>query len=128
MRFAFFFLAEYGAVYLVSGVATAIFLGGWWVGIPFIDGIGLGEDSGVFAATFGFLFKAVVLVSKAVLLVFVQMWLRWTLPRVRLDQMMYVCWKVLLPASLVSLVGSTLWEVVTGGGGLFGIGALLQGS
>ncbi len=112
MRFAFFFLAEYAAMYLVSGIAVAIFLGSWWTGLPFIDGIGLGADSSSLAMGLGFIIKACVFVGKALFLVFVQMWLRWTLPRVRLDQMMYVCWKVLLPASLACLLGSTIWHLV----------------
>ena len=112
MRFAFFFLAEYAAMYLVSAIAAAIFLGGWWTGLPFLDGIGLGDGSSSLAMGLGFVLKACVFVGKAFFLVFVQMWIRWTLPRVRLDQMMYVCWKVLLPASLVCLLGSTLWSLV----------------
>jgi NADH-quinone oxidoreductase subunit H len=112
MRFAFYFMAEYAAMYLVSGIAVAIFLGGWWTGLPFIDGIGLGPDSSSLAMGLGFVLKACVFVGKALFLVFVQMWVRWTIPRVRLDQMLYVCWKVLLPASLVCLLGSTLWGLV----------------
>lgn len=126
IRFAFFFMAEYAAMYLVSAVAAVIFLGGWWTGIPLLDGIGMDADSSSLAMAVGFLMKAVAIVAKALWLVFVQMWIRWTVPRVRLDQMMHVCWKVLLPASLLCLVGSTLWELVTGGGGLFGIAALLR--
>ena len=123
MRFALFFLAEYAAMYLVSAVAVVLFFGGWWSGIPAIDGIGLASDDSALTVTVGFLLKAGVFVTKAVFLVFVQMWVRWTLPRVRLDQMMHICWKVLLPISLVCLVGSTLWELMTGGGSFFGIPA-----
>jgi NADH-quinone oxidoreductase subunit H len=124
MRFAMFFLAEYAAMYLVSAVAATIFLGGWWTGIPLLDDIGAGADASTLAVVFGFLLKAAAIISKAMLLVFVQMWLRWTLPRMRLDQMMYVCWKVLLPASLVGLIGSVLWELAVGGQPFFGIPAL----
>lgn len=126
MRFAMFFLAEYAAMYVVSAVGAVIFLGGWWTGLPVIDGLGMAPDSSVFAMAVGFLVKGVTIVSKALFLVFIQMWIRWTIPRVRIDQMMYVCWKVLMPLSLVCLVGSTLWELVTGGGGLFGITALFR--
>ena len=73
----------------------------------------------------GFLIKATILITKSILLVIVQIWVRWTFPRVRLDQMMHVCWKVLLPISLVCLVGSTLWELASGGSPFFGIPALL---
>jgi len=124
MRFALFFLAEYAAMYLVSAVAVVLFFGGWWTGIPAIDDIGLAADDSALTVMVGFLVKAGVFVTKAVFLVFIQMWVRWTLPRVRLDQMMHICWKVLLPISLVCLVGSTLWELMTGGGAFFGIPAL----
>jgi NADH-quinone oxidoreductase subunit H len=85
MRFAFFMLAEYLNMFVVSAVATTLFLGGW--------------QSPVLAGPVAFMLKAVALV-------FVQMWLRWTLPRLRVDQLMYVSWKVLLPASFVLVVGA----------------------
>jgi NADH-quinone oxidoreductase subunit H len=113
IRFALFFLAEYAAMYLVSAVAVVIFFGGWWTGVPAIDQIGAG-DSPVALKVAGFLIKANVLIGKAIGLVFVQMWVRWTLPRVRLDQMMFLCWKVLLPFSLVCLIGSALWDLLIG--------------
>jgi NADH-quinone oxidoreductase subunit H len=124
IRFALFFLAEYAQMYLVSAVAVVIFFGGWWTGIPWIDDIGLGAAASPLAAAAGYLIKAGVLVTKAVVIVFVQMWVRWTLPRVRLDQMMFICWKVLLPISMVCLVGSTFWELASGGSPLYGIPAL----
>ena len=83
IRFAMFFLAEYAAMFLVAGLAVVLFLGGW-VG-PFFDG-------------------PLVFFIKALILVFVQMWLRWTLPRLRVDQLMAVCWKYLIPMAFVVLV------------------------
>ena len=124
MRFGLFFLAEYAAMYLVSAIAVVIFFGGWYTGLPFIDDIGIGSTSTQFGVLLGSLIKIGVIVSKAVSLVFIQIWVRWTLPRVRLDQMMFICWKVLTPISMVALVGSTLWELASGGGALFGLLAL----
>ncbi len=83
MRFAFFFLAEYGAMWLVAGVAAILFLGGW-VG-PYFSG-------------------PLVFFLKTLFLVFVQMWLRWTLPRLRVDQLLALCWKYLIPITLAVLV------------------------
>jgi NADH-quinone oxidoreductase subunit H len=83
MRFAFFFLAEYGAMWLVSAVAVTLFLGGW-VG-PVVSG-------------------PLVFFFKTLFLVFVQMWLRWTLPRLRVDQLLALCWKYLIPITLAVLV------------------------
>ena len=127
MRFALFFLAEYAAMYLVAAVAVVIFLGGWWSGIYPLDALGMGDDATTFTKTLGLLIKVGVFLSKAFALVFVQMWIRWTLPRIRLDQMMYVCWKVLLPISLVCFVGSCLWELVFKGASVFGFGIKVVG-
>lgn len=113
IRFALFFMAEYAAMYLVSAVAVVLFLGGWYTGIPAIDQIGTNTTSEV-TPIIGLVIKAHVLIGKALALVFVQIWVRWTLPRVRLDQMMYLCWKVLLPAALVCLLGSAFWDLCLG--------------
>jgi NADH-quinone oxidoreductase subunit H len=87
MRFAFFFLAEYGAMFLVSALTVVLFLGGWQGALsqPLVPG-------------------SLSFVSKTLLLVFVQMWLRWTLPRLRVDQLMAMCWKYLIPIAFVLLV------------------------
>jgi NADH-quinone oxidoreductase subunit H len=106
MRFAIFFLAEYAQMYLVSAVAVVLFLGGWYTGIAPLDKAVAG--SALWANALG----AVVIISKSFFLVFIQMWLRWTLPRIRLDQMMYLCLKVLLPFSIVVLLLSTFWEAL----------------
>jgi NADH-quinone oxidoreductase subunit H len=93
MRFAFFFLAEYGAMWLVAAVAAVLFLGGW-VG-PYFSG-------------------PLVFFVKTLFLVFVQMWLRWTLPRLRVDQLMALCWKYLIPIGFVVLVLAAALSVTTG--------------
>jgi NADH-quinone oxidoreductase subunit H len=104
--FAMFFLAEYTEMFVISVVASVLFLGGWMAPHPLlqqIGPIGLGP---------------LWLVAKAWFLVFVMMWLRWTLPRLRVDQLMYVAWKVLLPISMVLVVavgGLSLWPKTANG-------------
>jgi NADH-quinone oxidoreductase subunit H len=90
--FALFFLAEYTEMFVVSAVVSVLFLGGWWAPHPalqHIGPVGLGP---------------LWLIAKAWFLVFVMMWLRWTLPRVRVDQLMYMAWKVLLPIAMALVV------------------------
>ncbi|GJQ19683.1 MAG: NADH-quinone oxidoreductase subunit H [Bacteroidia bacterium] len=91
MKFAIFYLAEYANMYLVSGVAACLFLGGW--SSPFGDFMS-GPLWGVFW-----------IVAKGYFFVFLQIWIRWTLPRLRVDQLMYTSWKVLIPFLFVCLFG-----------------------
>jgi NADH-quinone oxidoreductase subunit H len=103
MRFAMFFLAEYANMFVVSGVATALFLGGWYAPLPFWD-IPI-ENSVIGHAAVG----AVWFSAKAIGIVLIQMWLRWTLPRLRVDQLMHICWKVFLPFSFANVLFVSLW-------------------
>ena len=98
MRFAMFYLAEYTNMFAVSAIASALFLGGWTS--PFGSTM-----SGPIWGVFWF-------VTKAMSLVLLQMWLRWTLPRVRVDQLMYICWKVLVPFAFVNMLAAGLWLVL----------------
>jgi NADH-quinone oxidoreductase subunit H len=92
MRFAFFFLAEYANMFLVASVATTLFLGGWTQVLPASIAPQL-------------LPGPIMFCLKAIVLIFIQMWLRWSLPRLRVDQLMYLSWKVLLPISMVLVLG-----------------------
>jgi NADH-quinone oxidoreductase subunit H len=89
MRFALFFLAEYSNMLIVAGVATTLFFGGW-KSPPFL---GLLPVPGV-----------VWFFLKTYALVFGVVWVRWTFPRLRFDQLMNFSWKVMIPASLIHLV------------------------
>ncbi len=95
MRFALLFLSEYANMFAVSAIASAMFFGGW--NSPFGEFL-----SGPWWGLFWFL-------SKGMTFIFIQMWLRWTLPRLRVDQLMYVSWKVLIPFSFVVMVGVGFW-------------------
>jgi NADH-quinone oxidoreductase subunit H len=88
MRFGLFFLAEYTNMFLVSAVATTLFFGGWQG--PF--GLDL-HIPGV-----------VWFLGKTYFIIFVIMWVRWTFPRLRFDQLMNFSWKVMIPLSLANLL------------------------
>ncbi len=94
MRFAFFFMAEYADLFIVSALGALLFLGGWY-------------------GPFGFE-NAVVYLLKVCVLMFITMWLRWTLPRLRIDQLMATCWKFLIPLGLINILGASFWMYVTG--------------
>jgi len=91
MRYGLFFLSEYTAMLLVSLVGALVFLGGPNTGLPFATPP---------------LLAPLVLFAKAGALVLVMIWLRWTLPRFRVDHLMLLCWKGLLPLSLIAFVGA----------------------
>ncbi|MCZ7647840.1 MAG: NADH-quinone oxidoreductase subunit H [Planctomycetota bacterium] len=124
MRFAFFFMAEYAMMCVVSAIAVTIFLGGWSTGIGPLENWMMvakpgqlipGTETVAAAPVFGWLGGLVHLVAflvKTYLLVFVMMWIRWTLPRFRVDQMMTLCWKKLIPLSLACMTGASLWMLV----------------
>lgn len=120
MRWSLFFLAEYGEMYAMSAVCVVLFLGGWASPIPIVDGLIFhwAYDGGAAGFSFGKLVYALWggcwMVFKGLFLIFVMMWLRWTLPRIRLDQVMYLCMKVLLPFTLVVLVLQTVWTLFFG--------------
>ena len=92
-----FMVTEYANMLAVSGVVAILFFGGYQSPVGYF-----GNLTGVqwlipFEQGFWFL-------AKGVTFVFVQMWLRWTLPRLRVDQLMTVCWKYLIPYAFVNLI------------------------
>jgi NADH-quinone oxidoreductase subunit H len=96
MRSTLFFLAEWGNLYVIGAVVSTLYLGGWQIP-PVTDNVVLQQ-----ALQFGTFFL------KAYFWVFVAMWIRATLPRVRVDQLMTVCWKYLVPIAFVNLAGTAL--------------------
>ena len=99
-RWAVFFLSEYANMFVVSGLAATAFLGGWQSPIP-------GFFNSPLWGLFWFL-------GKIIFLIFVMMWFRWTFPRLRVDQLMHVCWKVFIPIAMLNIFGVGIWKLIIG--------------
>lgn len=105
MHFGFYYVAEFVNMFIVAAIATTIFLGGWMpLHIPGLDGFNHAMD--MIPSLIWFLFKSAVIV-------FVIMWFKWTFPRLRIDQLLTLEWKYLLPINLLNLLLMVL-IVVTG--------------
>ncbi len=114
-RFALYFLVEFGNLWVMAAITTTLFLGGWQ--IP-----GVGPET--FAAAKGTgglpglgwwglqVLSMVVMVVKTLVVLNLIVWIRWTLPRIRIDQMMNLCWKYLVPFGFVTFVFTLLWQVL----------------
>jgi NADH-quinone oxidoreductase subunit H len=105
LRFALVFLAEYSMMFLVSMVGVILFLGAWNTPLPNIGSVQLA--SWTTGAAWGVLWIA----AKTLILVGIQMWIRWTLPRFRVDQLMALCWKVLTPLAFACMLISGIWRI-----------------
>jgi NADH-quinone oxidoreductase subunit H len=116
MRFALFFLAEYAGMITTSAICAAMFFGGWhfpgvdrlvcWI-VNSISHSGAWVDPTNPAITNSFfvcLVRAAVIFTKTLLIIFVFMWVRWSLPRFRFDQLMMIAWRALIPISLALLM------------------------
>ena len=99
MGFGFFYLAEYLNLFIVAGVASMVFLGGW---MP----IHIGVEG--FDKVMDYIPGFIWFIGKAFALVWVLMWIRWTFPRLRIDQILKLEWKYLMPLSLLNLVIMTI--------------------
>ncbi len=97
MKFGMFFLGEYLHVITVSYLTVILFFGGW--DVPFVTDH---HQAGWLWA----LVKVAVMIAKVALMIFFMMWVRWTLPRFRYDQLMDLAWKSLIPLALVNLVAT----------------------
>lgn len=115
IRFGVFFIGEFATIWIVSGVATALFLGGWnFPGVP-------ANPEGFWGAALG----TAVFLAKSFALVLLILQIRWTLPRVRVDQLMGICWKYLVPIAVFNVVMSAVWLVAFKGRGLYDLIAAL---
>jgi NADH-quinone oxidoreductase subunit H len=114
-RFAIYFLVEFGNLWVMSAIAATLFFGGWQVPFAgpevFAAARGAGAVPGLWWWGLEVLSMA-VFVAKTLVLMNVIIWVRWTLPRIRVDQMMSLCWKYLVPFAFASLVGALFWQIL----------------
>lgn len=99
MKFAMFFLAEYANVIVSSAVIATLYFGGWQ--FPYLQNFGL-------PAFWVSILQLLAFMIKVFALVFFFVWIRWTIPRFRYDQLMNLGWKVMLPLALANLVGTAI--------------------
>jgi NADH-quinone oxidoreductase subunit H len=114
-RLAIFLMVEWANMWIMAGLAVTMFLGGWQVpGITaqmYQEALG----AGAVPTSLWFLLQAasmLVFIAKTWALVLVFIWLRWTLPRVRVDQMMSLCWKYLVPGAFLCFIVTLLWQIL----------------
>jgi NADH-quinone oxidoreductase subunit H len=113
MKFSMFFIAEYAHMFTASALMATLFLGGWDIPFASFDNmrvIAPGIVEGAHPAVWKTLATAGAFFAKTLFFVFVFMWVRWTLPRFRYDQVMHLGWKVMLPTALafILVTGATI--------------------
>jgi len=112
-RWALFMLSEYGAMLLVSILAIVLFWGSWNTPLPNIGNLKLAVyTSGTVGELSGYLWGGFWLISKSLILIFLQMLIRWTYPRLRVDQLMNLCWKYLIPLAIALLFVNAGWKIL----------------
>lgn len=104
MKFALFFLAEYANVFVVCAIGATLFLGGW---MPLHVGTWAG-----FNRVMDWIPSSLWFFGKTFLLIFLIMWFRWTFPRLRIDQLLNLEWKYLLPISMVNILLVTAMAIM----------------
>jgi NADH-quinone oxidoreductase subunit H len=97
MKFSLFFIAEYASMVTASALMATLFFGGW--DVPFTSHDNIGPYSGWLS-----LLSVGIFLAKILFFIFVFMWVRWTLPRFRYDQLMSLGWKFMLPLALIYIV------------------------
>lgn len=102
-RFGMFFMSEYMNMVAAAAFIATLYFGGW--SLPFVKLTGVS----------GALVSVAVFVAKTSFFLFFFLWVRWTLPRFRYDQLMNLGWKVLFPLSLLNLLGTAAWVAFSGG-------------
>ncbi len=119
MRFGLFFISEFIGVVVIAGLVATMFLGGW--AIPFLpQETIIGAISSVYGVGFAtglcLVLHVLTFFLKVLVMIWLQMALRWTLPRFRYDQVMDLCWKVLLPLSVANIFATAVIMLLIQGG------------
>jgi NADH-quinone oxidoreductase subunit H len=108
MRFGLFFVAEFANIFISASIAAAVFLGGGNIGMdPY--------DSSIWYQ----LIMVLVFLAKTTALCLVTLWVRWSMPRLRIDQMMSLCWKYFTPLAFGCLALTAIWMLIFNGNGIF---------
>lgn len=103
IRFGFFYVAEYMNMFIIAAIAATMFLGGWMpLHIP-------GWES--FNVVMDYIPPVIWFFGKTFLCVFLALWVRWSFPRLRIDQLLNLEWKILMPISLINIILMALWVV-----------------
>ncbi|HUY37562.1 MAG TPA: complex I subunit 1 family protein, partial [Candidatus Binataceae bacterium] len=100
MRYTFFFMAEWGNLFLIGALIATLFLGGWQ--FPHVS-------KNIVVMN---ILELITFNLKVLFVVFVSMWVRGTLPRVRIDQLMMMCWKYFVPIAFVDMIGTAIWVAI----------------
>lgn len=106
IQFGFFYLAEYLNMFIIAAIATTVFLGGWQpfqINAEWAEGF---NNLMSYIPTWAWFF------GKVFALVFLSLWVRWTFPRLRIDQLLKLEWKILMPISLINLLIMSIWVII----------------
>jgi NADH-quinone oxidoreductase subunit H len=117
LRWSIFFMAEYGSMFAVSGLAAILFFGGWNGPLPIAHWLGMTHGN-AFIVYLANLLGLINFIFKCCFGVVFMMWVRWTLPRLRIDQVMTTCLKYCTPIAAAMFLGATLWCYAFPGGWL----------
>ncbi len=110
LRWSFFFMAEYGSMFSVSILASILFLGGWHGPVPITSILGITTENGAIVGYAGQLLGLSNVLLKGVVGVCIMIWIRWTLPRMRIDQVITTCLKYCTPIAAAMFLGATCWH------------------
>jgi NADH-quinone oxidoreductase subunit H len=112
-RWATIMLAEYSMMLLVSILGAILFFGSWYSPLPNIGSVQLGKwTNGEVGTLAAIMWGTFWLMAKALTFVAIQMWVRWTFPRLRINQLLGLCWKYLTPFALLLLLICAVWKIL----------------